>query len=228
MESKEDVPELVLENPESGLRVMQIDDSQQLEDRDLIVHPFKRLVNSLRAKRSRQPFLQEKYVEGWPGDGSNGLSPYHVVHDQQWEQLSGYSSQLGTVKTSSMSIGSQSAVRSRGTTQSTTNHSNSDPRTSIDSLKPTLSPGVDEAAHGRSMKRRQILQEIVDTESDYVSGLKSLSNVCPQSVPDSTTDFVRCSVSFRSGRRFAAMYSGFARSMIVSCLSSKVSPQSAP
>lgn len=178
MEPK-DVPELVLENPELGLKVARIGSSEELEDRDMIVHPFKRFVNSLRTKKARRHPLPEKYVEGWPViDGSNTLSPYHGIQDQQWERLSGHSSQLGTVKTASMSVPSQCGVRSRGTTHSTTNQSsNSDPRPSIDSLKPTQSATLDEAAHSRSIKRRQLLQEIVETESDYVSGLKSLTNV---------------------------------------------------
>ncbi|RMJ27051.1 hypothetical protein PHISP_02060 [Aspergillus sp. HF37] len=177
MESKEDaVPELVLENAESGLQAARIDDAEEPADRDLIVHPFKRWVNSLR--KNWRPPLPEKCVEGWPDVGGNTLSPYHGTQDQQWESLSAYSSQLGTVKTTSMSIPSQRGVRSRGTTASTTNQSgNSDIRTSIDSLKPTQSATLDEAAHSRSIKRRQLLQEIVDTESDYVFGLKSLSNV---------------------------------------------------
>lgn len=179
MESGDDsIPEVVLENSESGLRVVRIDDAEQPADRDLIVHPFKRWVNSLRTKKGRRPCL-EKYVEGWPTVDGNNLSPHQGSQEQQWEQLSGHSSQLGTVKTTSMSIASQSVVRSRGTTQSTTNQSgNSDTRTSVDSLRPTLSPTIDEAAHSRSIKRRHLLQEIVRTESDYVFGLKSLSDVC--------------------------------------------------
>lgn len=179
MESKDGlVPELILENSESGLKVVRIDDAEEPTDRDLIVHPFKRWVNSLRTKKGRRPCL-EKYVEDWPTIDGNNLSPYQASQEQQWERLSGHSSQLGTVKTISMSIASQSVMRSRGATQSTTNHSgNSDSRTSADSLRPTLSPTIDEATHTRSIKRRQLLQEIVSTESDYVSGLKSLSNVC--------------------------------------------------
>ena len=176
--TEEIVPEVILENSESGLKVVRIDDAEELADRDLIVHPFKRWVNSLRTKKGRRPGL-EKYVEGWPTLDGNNPSPYQGSQEQQWEQLSGHSSQLGTVKTTSMSITSQSVVRSRGNTQSTTNHSgNSDTRMSVDSLRPSLSHAVDDAAHSRSIKRRQLLQEIVNTESDYVSGLKSLSNVC--------------------------------------------------
>lgn len=178
MERNDLIPELVLENPESGLKVVRVDDAEQPADRDLIVHPFKRWVNSLRSKKSQRRCL-EKYVEDWPVIDGNNLSPYQGTQDQQWERLSGHSSQLGTVKTVSMSIASPSVVRSRGTTQSTTNNSgNSDSRTSADSLRPILSLTVDEAAHSRSIKRRQILQEIVSTESDYIAGLKSLSNVC--------------------------------------------------
>jgi hypothetical protein len=227
MESKDDaVPELVLENAESGLQAARIDDAEELADRGLIVHPFKKWVNSLR--KNWRPPLPEKFVEGWPDADGNTLSPYHGAQDQQWESLSAYSSQLGTVKTTSMSVPSQRGVRSRGTTASTTNQSgNSDTRTSIDSLKPTQSATLDEAAHSRSIKRRQLLQEIVDTESDYVSGLKSLSNVCSGVYLAAFLLILsRCLASFRPGPNFVATSSEFGKSTIVFCFSFRTSHQS--
>ncbi|KAF7590416.1 hypothetical protein BBP40_002872 [Aspergillus hancockii] len=122
-----------------------------------------------------------RYVEGWSDTTqvrNNNILLGEGGHDLQWECLSGNSSNLETVKTSTLSIASQSVVRSRGTTQSTTNQSfSSDLRGSIESLRPVLSFATDEEAQSRAIKRRKVLREIITTESDYVFGLKALINV---------------------------------------------------
>ncbi|KAL4733627.1 hypothetical protein BDV11DRAFT_175517 [Aspergillus similis] len=138
--------------------------------------PFKRWVNSLRPKRTYEP---EPHIEGWqhvPRDSGDQthLSFHRGSLEQQWEKLSGKSSHLGTIKTATISITSQSVARSRRTTQSTTNRSKSDFRASIDSLRPTLTACIDEEAQNRAIKRRQVLQEIITTESDYLFDLKAL------------------------------------------------------
>ncbi|KAL4778324.1 hypothetical protein BJX76DRAFT_362833 [Aspergillus varians] len=141
--------------------------------------PFKRWVNSLRPKKTFGP---QPHIEGWQytprenGDQTH-ISPHHGSLEQQWEKLSGKSSHLGTIKTATMSVTSQSVVRSRRTTQSTTNRSKSDFRGSIDSLRPAISPSIDEEAQSRAIKRRQVLQEIIATESDYIFDLKALTNL---------------------------------------------------
>ncbi|KAL5040917.1 hypothetical protein BDW71DRAFT_201794 [Aspergillus fruticulosus] len=138
--------------------------------------PFRRWVNSLRPKRTHGP---EPHIEGWrhitrgSGDQTH-LSLRQGSLEQQWEKLSGKSSHLGTIKTATISITSQSVARSRRTTQSTTNRSKSDFRASIDSLRPTLTACIDEEAQNRAIKRRQVLQEIITTESDYLFDLKAL------------------------------------------------------
>lgn len=179
-------PLLVLENSEREPRLLLPDEGQGPLSKSAS-YPFKKWMDSFRLKKHHSSSLTEKYVEGWSelspvdcnSNNNNNLSPYHALQDQQWERLSGHSSQLGTVKTATLSIASQSVVRSRGNTQSTTNRSaNSDPRMSIDSLRPTLSPPMDEGAQNRAIKRRQVLREIVTTETDYVLGLKALSDVC--------------------------------------------------
>ena len=142
--------------------------------------PFKRWVNSLRPRRTYEP---EPHIEGWQhvprGSGDQiHLSLPRGSLEQQWEKLSGKSSHLGTIKTATISITSQSVARSRRTTQSTTNRSKSDFRTSIDSLRPTLTACIDEEAQNRAIKRRQVLQEIITTESDYLFDLKALLDVC--------------------------------------------------
>jgi hypothetical protein len=89
------------------------------------------------------------------------------------------SSQLGTVKTVSTSIASQSIIRSRTTIPDETRPSiASDSGTSSDTPHPGSSQVLDKAVEVRARKRRHILQEMVITESDYVSGLKALIGVC--------------------------------------------------
>lgn len=146
---------------------------------------FTRWIYVLRSPKPQQP---EKYVEGW-SEGSQSEagkkaaeSPAQdaVQEDQQWECLSAYSSQLGTVKTTSLSAASQSGGRSRRTTQSTINpSSSSESRKSneLDRLRTTISPlslGAD--AQDRAIRRRQVIDEILKSEADYILGLKALIN----------------------------------------------------
>lgn len=171
---------LVLEDmKEDGAQSSEASEYQEADDNPASSRSFMRWIGVLRSPKTQQP---EKYVEGWPNDSQSeeeGL-PNHTVQDQQWECLSGYSSQLGTVKTASLSAASQSAGRSRGTTQSTVNPSScSDSRKSneLERLRTTISPlslGAD--AQGRAIKRRQVIDEILKSEADYVLGLKALIN----------------------------------------------------
>ncbi|KAL4941893.1 hypothetical protein BDV06DRAFT_212307 [Aspergillus oleicola] len=138
--------------------------------------PFKRWVNSLRSRRMYGP---EPHIEDWEfiqrgNDGQGNLLPRPGSLEQQWEKLSGKSSHLGTIKTATMSIASQSVVRSRRTTQSTLNRSKSDFR---NSMELSVSHSIDEEAQNRARKRRQVLQEIITTESDYIFDLKALTNL---------------------------------------------------
>ncbi|KAL4947289.1 hypothetical protein BDW69DRAFT_190326 [Aspergillus filifer] len=138
--------------------------------------PFKRWVNSL---RSRRMYGQESHIEDWEfihrGNGDQVNNPPRPGSlEQQWEKLSGRSSHLGTTKTATMSIASQSVIRSRRTTQSTLNRSKSDFR---NSMELSVSHSIDEEAQNRARKRRQVLQEIITTESDYIFDLKALTNL---------------------------------------------------
>lgn len=150
----------------------------------ITAYPFKKWVNSFRTRKRLRPTVAERYVEGW-SDSSQTEFPaqdpatrHDWLKDQRWDRSSGHSSELGTVKTATMSIASQSVARSRGTTQSTTTHSaTSDLRVSADSSRPRSSGYVDEAAEQRANKRRQVLRELVATEADYVQGLKALTGV---------------------------------------------------
>jgi hypothetical protein len=44
-------------------------------------------------------------------------------------------------------------------------------------MRPALSTLIDDEAQNRALRRRQVLQEIITTESDYIFGLKALTNV---------------------------------------------------
>ncbi|RAL07406.1 putative Rho guanyl nucleotide exchange factor [Aspergillus homomorphus CBS 101889] len=144
---------------------------------------FKRWVNSLRSRRGFPPSGPQRYVEGWmeipqadPDTGPEG-PPSHEAQEKKWESWSNHSSHLETVKTTTISLASQSVVRSRGTTQSTTNQSiKSDIRESLESIRPALSLSIDEDAQNRAIKRRRVLRELITTECDYVFGLKALAD----------------------------------------------------
>ncbi|THC97187.1 hypothetical protein EYZ11_003352 [Aspergillus tanneri] len=162
-----------------------IDPKELLESTDGLTSflPFKRWVRSLRAKKGSRYQQYQRYVEGWSDISPNryentlNLSFGSGTQDQQWESFSAHSSHLSTVKTSTLSIASQSIVRSRGTTQSTANQSiGSENRASTESSRPASSH-IDTDAQNRAIRRLQALRELITTESDYVFGLKALTDV---------------------------------------------------
>ncbi|KAJ5868861.1 hypothetical protein N7534_003414 [Penicillium rubens] len=131
--------------------------------------PFKKWMDSFRGRKSESS-TSRRHVEGWSDSSSHG--------SQGHRSSASDSSHLGTVKTTTASIGSQSLIRSRTTIQSATNQSTlSDVRHSGDSSRPTSSHQADEAAETRATRRRHILQELVETEADYVLGLKALIGI---------------------------------------------------
>ncbi|KAF3388892.1 hypothetical protein F1880_004463 [Penicillium rolfsii] len=140
-------------------------------------HPFKKWMDSFRVRRRVPPMIPERYVHDWPESLQTDIAPPNVAGRRD-SLLSGRSSQLGTVKTTTLSITSRSFARSRRTTRSTAGQSSlSDTRFSADSSRPTSSQYVDDQAEIRANKRRQVLQEMVKTEADYVIGLKALTGV---------------------------------------------------
>ncbi|KAL4932049.1 putative Rho guanyl nucleotide exchange factor [Aspergillus undulatus] len=151
-------------------------DRASTSDRVPIPSPFKRWVNSLRPKRAyeQQPLVEDWHFISRGNDNKGTPSPCPGSLEQQWEKLSGRSSHLGTIKTATMSIASQSVIRSRRTTQSSINRSKSDFR---NSMELSLSTSIDQEAQNRACKRRQVLQEIITTESDYIFDLKALANL---------------------------------------------------
>ncbi|PYH46918.1 putative Rho guanyl nucleotide exchange factor [Aspergillus saccharolyticus JOP 1030-1] len=184
MEESKDIvetPLLVLET--SGLEKKSNNGNTPVPASSDPVKVFKRWINSLRSRRGFPPSDPQRYVEGWmeipQADSDTGpkLSLTHEAQEKKWESWSNHSSHLETVKTTTISIASQSVVRSRGTTQSTTNQSiKSDLRESLESIRPALSSTIDEDAQNRAIKRRRVLRELVTTECDYVFGLKALAD----------------------------------------------------
>ncbi|KAE8147493.1 Dbl homology domain-containing protein [Aspergillus avenaceus] len=165
----------VIDDPEAQVKPTVFTDKHEFSDKMSTIHPFKRWVDNLRAKKSHRHHQPSRYVEGWSDACCDSHNPPHggAAQEPQWESLSGHSSNLGTVKTSTLSIVSQSIVRSRGTTQSTT----PEMRGSLESQRPTVRFSIDEEAQSRAVKRRRVLREIVSTEVDYVFGLQALTNV---------------------------------------------------
>ncbi|KAJ5136005.1 hypothetical protein N7448_004559 [Penicillium atrosanguineum] len=152
--------------------------------RALPTHPFKKWMDSFRTRKRVPPTISERYVEGWSDSSATDFPILSTVprrgsiQDQFWERSSGRSSQLGTVKTAAMSIASQSMARSRGTTQSATTQSAvSEMRISAEGSHPISSNCMDEAVELRATKRRQVLRELLATETDYVQGMKALAGI---------------------------------------------------
>lgn len=170
---------LVLEDiADADTRSLRSSENQETGDKVDHSVSFKRWLRLFWPRKSQQT---QRYVEGWLEDAQGTVPPYHVVQEQQWECLSGYSSQLGTVKTTSLDIASQCASRSRGTTQSTGNRSSSSEirrSNEMHDLRPTISiPLIEQESHKRAIKRREVIHEILSTEADYVLGLKALIGV---------------------------------------------------
>lgn len=161
------------------------DETEQLlaEDKEVLPlnpntsHPFKKWMDSFRVRRRVPLTIPERHVHNWPESLQTELAPPNVSGRRD-SLLSGRSSQLGTVMTTTLSVTSRSFAKSRRTTQSTAGQSSlSDARLSADSSRPTSSQYVDDQAEIRANKRRQVLQEMVTTEADYVMGLKALTGV---------------------------------------------------
>lgn len=192
MEYKEDETDKLLQPPNETENDPEATDKDSPVQRDLPAHPFKKWMDSFRTRKRAPPRIPERYVEGWSDSSVTDFPILSTIprrgsiQDQFWERSSGRSSQLGIVKTATMSITSQSMARSRGTTQSATTQSAlSDMRISADSSRPISSNCADEAAELRATKRRQVLRELCATEADYVQGMKALAGVSLRSLVSS-------------------------------------------
>ncbi|ODH52599.1 hypothetical protein GX48_01084 [Paracoccidioides brasiliensis] len=150
-------------------------------------HSFKRWIKSMRKKRTPNYDGPPRYVVGWPDDESKDESyrmfpPFYRAQPDQSSTAS--SSNLHTVKTASVTSLSF-LTRPRTNTQTSTHRSachssafsGSDARVSIDSNRLTSTLSLDEGAWNRAVQRRQVIQEILETEVTYLAGLKALAEV---------------------------------------------------
>ncbi|KAL5355122.1 hypothetical protein BJX96DRAFT_161547 [Aspergillus floccosus] len=142
---------------------------------------FRRWVNSFRSKRNRPSCRPVKIVEGW-SDGSqegnrssSNLAPESLLPEPEW-RLSGQSSNLEAVKTTTMSITSRSMIMSGGTNRSTNHSVTSEFRESMDNSTPQRL-SIDVEAHSRAINRCHVVRELITTEAEYVFGLKALTDV---------------------------------------------------
>lgn len=142
---------------------------------------FRRWVNSFRLKRNRPSRQPVKIVEGWSDGSQEGnhsspnLATESPLPEPEW-RLSGQSSNLETVKTTTMSITSRSMIMSGGTNRSTNHSVKSEFRESMDSSTPQRR-SIDVEAHSRAINRCYVVRELITTEAEYVVGLKALTDV---------------------------------------------------
>ena len=149
----------------------------------------KKWMDSFRAKYPRHS--TNLSIEGWPDGNIASLLDLSKLNasqsrQKQWDLLSSKSSEiLGTPRTASISLASQRYIsRSRQSTQSTYRSTSPrasldilDPRDSLDSLKLISTKSIEDSLKSYAAKRRHVLHEILVSETNYVSGVKTLSDV---------------------------------------------------
>lgn len=149
---------------------------------------FKKWLKSMKSRKNTFTGPQ-RYVYGWPENEALDES-YNMFrkHDYDRPETSSIASSsiLRAVKTASVSFTSFSSVNrlhtsTRTSTRQSGCHSSgpsgSDARASMDSNALSSALSLDESAWNRAVQRRQIIREILETETTYVAGLKSLTDV---------------------------------------------------
>lgn len=114
-------------------------------------------------------------------DATSALSTLPLPHSWPRKRTSNASSRfVATVQTASLSNDSISVLpRSHRFSRISDTRANrsSDPRSSVDSQRPSSISSSDEGALRRGLRRRQILQEVLSSEESYVCDLKALHNL---------------------------------------------------
>lgn len=151
--------------------------------------PFRRWVNTLRKRNLerksrifREPqtrtvvssLCHEDVAENLQSDGG----PFEHRKSGSYSSSTGFVTAIKTasVTLASVSIGPFRSHRrtNRGEQRSS---GTSDIRASIDSRLPPLTPIIDEATWLRSIQRRKVLEELINTEESYVSDMRTFVNV---------------------------------------------------
>ncbi|KAF7715837.1 Uncharacterized protein PECH_006009 [Penicillium ucsense] len=144
--------------------------------------PFQKWMDSFHAHRRVRQDIPERDVTGWHDDDQPQSVSYHnrieAIEPRRNSTSSGYSSQLGTAKTISVTATNLSGGSRRERAQSSAGLSSfSGNRYSVESSRPPSSHTADEAADERAKTRRRVLNELLRTEAEYVTGLKALAQV---------------------------------------------------
>jgi RhoGEF domain len=144
---------------------------------------FRRWASTFRHKKSaqREKGKQRGAETALRADTATPLPDLPLSHNWHQKRTSNASSRfVATVKTASMSNDSMSILpRSHRYSKVSDTRANqiSDPRSSVDSQRPSSISSSDEGALRRSIKRRQVLQELLSSEESYVADLKALHNL---------------------------------------------------
>jgi hypothetical protein len=162
--------------------------------------PFQRWMRTLHRRASHRPAVLDSTGESqqWQNTGASGSKGGGLRRRLSHQKSSSESSFgfVAAIQSASVSLASASAVtRSRRNNvhshcQSRTDRSSRAslpaPRFSEDSMFIERSAPVDAAATQRALQRRQILDELVDTEESYIRDVRFLMNVSRPILPNLT------------------------------------------
>ncbi|KAK2739209.1 hypothetical protein FQN57_006652 [Myotisia sp. PD_48] len=149
-------------------------------------YSFKHWINSIRANRVAAS-NQSRYVAGWPEDDAmdESCDKFPEFQPGSFPDNSSIASSFlhRVVESASLSQVSLGHLTRPRTDTQTSSHghssafSGSDTRKSTESNRLTSAMSVDEGAWNRAVQRRQIIRELIETETVYVSGLKALGDI---------------------------------------------------
>ncbi|KAF7503112.1 hypothetical protein GJ744_004321 [Endocarpon pusillum] len=157
---------------------------------------FRQWASTFRRKRDTCGEIDKHQVieTGSRTDTPSALQVSPLRHRWHRKRTSNASSRfVATIKTASVSNDSTSLFpRSHRYSRVSDTRANrsSDPRSSVESQRPSSISSSDDGALRRSIKRRQVLQELLSSEESYVADLKALHNLFSTllaSIPTLTT-----------------------------------------
>lgn len=170
---------------------LDLDDDLCVTVQDASQRPFSRWMSTLRRKKAAHKRRIRAKIDG-PAEAQSsplGSSPVqrHTSRHRKSESFASSMRFVTAVKSATVTLaGTSIAPLSRnGTRRSgrprlwrgSSGFFESEPRRSAESAAPSLISIVDEAARQRSIKRREKLEELIQTEESYVADLRALSNV---------------------------------------------------
>ncbi|KAK4964134.1 hypothetical protein LTR66_012460 [Elasticomyces elasticus] len=166
--------------------------ADQVEQTDTGEKPLKRWLSTLRRRRQKRKRGLITRLERWDLDDQEMTSSLRMQSPRRrnvHHKSDSFASSVGIITamksaTATLASVSIAPLSKRATVLSghlrhrrrASMQLGSEPRTSIDSNAPSLSPWLDEAARQRSRKRREKIEELIRTEENYVGDLKALTN----------------------------------------------------